>query len=478
VKKKKYSIKPILFFTVFFAVLIFLVLLFIHNEQKRIPPKKQIILISVDTLRGDHLSSFGYPRDTSPHLNRLIKDSNYYINAYPNGCWTMPSHMSLLTGTLPSRHGVNSYWGAPRTQYRALDNSITTLAENLKAHGIKTMKFALLPDELGFASGFEINKCYDPFFTHQVLENVLREIENYKDKNFFLFVHTWMVHAPYSSSHFLDSNKIPPEEFYYIDNFRKLSPAKDRLVEDFRAYLKKINLYNPVDCMALYDSGIYQVDIYIGEIIEKLKKLGIYNELMFIVVSDHGEHFAEHYPNAFYSFHGNEFYEEFVKIPIIIKYPYCYKPGKYAHPVSLIDIFPTIFDFYEFEVPGLVQGESLLKEASQRKEYVISEAISDKGKEKKMIRIGDFKYIVTMNDPTKPGRVNWDEITGRNLFNLKEDPKEQQDLYPHLKYRRKCLDFEKILNRNIKDSVLSHRQVRKTTISNKTRKQLKTLGYL
>ena len=71
------------------------------------PKKTQIILISIDTLRGDHLNSYGYPRETAPHLARLIKDSVYYREANLNGCWTMPSHVSMLTGTLPSRHGVN-----------------------------------------------------------------------------------------------------------------------------------------------------------------------------------------------------------------------------------------------------------------------------------------------------------------------------------------------------------------------------------
>ncbi|UCH97576.1 MAG: sulfatase-like hydrolase/transferase, partial [Candidatus Aminicenantes bacterium] len=71
------------------------------SKQKRI----QVILISIDTLRSDHITPFGYLRDTTPYLSRLVKESVYYTHAYTNGCWTMPSHMSLLTGTLPSRHG-------------------------------------------------------------------------------------------------------------------------------------------------------------------------------------------------------------------------------------------------------------------------------------------------------------------------------------------------------------------------------------
>ena len=152
---------------VFTAILISLVLfLFTLGDKKKMPRKKQIILISIDTLRGDHLSSYGYFRDTSPHLSRLVKDSAYFINAYANGCWTVPSHMSLLTGTLPSRHGINNYWGThPEGKYPQLNDKIKTIAQILKARHIDTIKFVLLPDELGFCKGFDKDNRYDPFFT-------------------------------------------------------------------------------------------------------------------------------------------------------------------------------------------------------------------------------------------------------------------------------------------------------------------------
>ena len=133
-------------------------LLFINCHKEKIIDKKQIILISIDTLRGDHLSSYGYFRNTSPHLSQLIKDSVYYPDAYPNGCWTMPSHMSLLTGTLPSRHGINKDWKTIHNKkYPRLNESLKTIAEILMPLDIKTIKFAQLPNELGFKRGFEIN---------------------------------------------------------------------------------------------------------------------------------------------------------------------------------------------------------------------------------------------------------------------------------------------------------------------------------
>jgi arylsulfatase A-like enzyme len=394
----------------------------------------------------------------------------------------MPSHMSLLTGTLPSRHGVNHYWEPqPGGKYPKLNDKIKTIAEILKTRHMDTIKFVLLPDELGFAKGFDKNYRYDPFFADNTLKNLLQEIENHKEKSFFLFIHTWMVHAPYSHCTFLEKKKVTVENREYIDNFRKLSPAKDRLTKDFEEFLQKNRLFNRDDCLALYDSGIHYVDGCVGKIIDKTKQLGIYKELMFIVVSDHGEHFDEHFPNNFYSYHGKDFFEEFIKVPVIIKYPYKYKSGTFDHPVSLVDVFPTVMDFYEFEIPGFVQGESLLKSGSERKrKIIISEAISEGGFEKKMIRLGNLKYIVTMTTegPLNRERTNWRAVTGRRLFDLKNDPLEQKDLYPDLKFRGICLELEKKLVQIIKHSARSDFQVRETTISKETLKQLKTLGYL
>jgi arylsulfatase A-like enzyme len=231
--------------------------------------------------------------------------------------------------------------------------------------------------------------------------------------------------------------------------------------------------------VTLYDSGIRYVDQYIGKIIRKIKQMGIYKEAMIIVVSDHGEHFAEHYPDKFYSYHGKDFFEEFIKVPIIIKYPFQFKSGKKVdHPVSLVDVFPTLLDFYEIEIPAFVQGDSLLKPHTKRKNYVVSEAISEGDFEKKMIRIGDLKYMITMENPSKPERINWETTTERRLYDLKNDPREQRNLYHHLKYRNTCLRFEKKLARIIKNSAQWNFKQQKTDISNETVEQLKALGYL
>ena len=211
-----------------------------------------------------------------------------------------------------------------------------------------------------------------------------------------------------------------------------------------------------------------------------MKQLGIYRRAMIIVVSDHGEHFEEHNQHMFYDYHGHDYYEEFIKVPIIIKYPHNKLKGKKGlQPVSLIDIVPTILDYYNIKIPAPVQGESLLTAYSKRKRsYIISEAVTDPGIEKKMIRVGNLKYIVTMKNPDKPGRVNWDRIIERKLFNLKDDPMEKSNLYKNLKYRNICHDLEKMLERLVRNSLAAYGPAKDANIDKDTMEHMKELGYL
>ena len=205
-------------------ITVFMILFFMVNcgKQKKI----QVILISIDTLRGDSITPYGYFRDTTPFLSRLVKESVYFPNAYSNGCWTMPSHMSMLTGTLPSRHGVNQGMGAIEVRKAfMLNNAVKMLPEILKVSHpqLTTAKFAKLPGDLGFARGFDINNTFDSFQDEENFEKLLKEFENQQDREFFFFVHTWMVHAPYARSRFLKEGKIDREKREQIDRFRTMT---------------------------------------------------------------------------------------------------------------------------------------------------------------------------------------------------------------------------------------------------------------
>ncbi len=455
-----------------------------HSEKiERFTGKKQIVLISIDTLRADHLGCYGYQRDTSPALDKFAAEAVRYSGAYPNCSWTIPSHVSLLTGTLPSRHGITKTWKEIAAGvYPQVNEVIKNAAQILKQQGnIKTIKYAKLPDGLGFGKGFDINRLVDPFADDKIFNRLLAQFEKNKDKDFFFFIHTWRVHSPYTSSYFLENEKIDPETRRYIDNFREIHKEnKDaEISKDFLAFVRAEGLFNLRDCVDLYDGGIHYVDRYIGRLIAKTKALGIYDDLFFIITSDHGEHFAEHFPNQFYCCHGTNFFEEFIKVPLLIKYPRTAKSKTIDYPVSLIDVLPTLLDYYRVDIPAYVQGESLLQQPTREvSRQIISEGILLSSHEKKMIRIGDLKYIIVMKQPEKPERVNWRGIVGRRLYDLKKDPLEKNNLYEDKKFRQICIDFEKILMRAVKDSAKVDKSMKEVKISADTVKQLKALGYL
>ncbi len=471
--QRKWLIISAIFFISFF-------LLTLQCDKKTGVKKKQIILISIDTLRGDHITPHGYFRDTSPHLAQLVQDAVYYDHAYTNGCWTHPSHMSLLTGTLPSRHGINM----PLADYekmksQKLNESLRNIAEALKPHGVETVKFARLPNVLGFANGFDINNVVDPFQADWAFEWLLKALENQKEKDFFLFIHTWKVHAPYQSSYYLAKERLSAEALYYMENPHKLPQQGPRLTMRYGSFLKENNLFNVRDCVDMYDGGIRYVDGYIGRLIARTKQLGIYNDLMLVVVSDHGEHFAERSNMPFYNWHGKDYYEEFIKVPLIIKYPHhAVRPAKRNEVVSLIDVVPTILDFYDVDIPEFVQGDSLLRARATGKKYIVSEAVSQSNEELKMIRADHMKYIVTMDGPSNRERVNWANVKNRRLYDLKNDPSEMNNVVSDAKYAAHAANLETKLKQILLESSSADRTTGEVTLDKETLEQMQALGYL
>ena len=477
--------KSKLIFLVIFMTTITFRIIGVANDNK---PKIQIVLISLDALRADHLDCYGYSRITSPHISELAKDSILYKRAYPAGCWTMPSHMSILTGTHPSRHGLNSDWGfytSKKKEYPVLNNSIKTIAELLNQKKVFSIKIANLPDEIGFARGFSSSYSLDPFQTEENFNILLKQLEDNANNNFLFFIHTWMIHAPYSNTHFLKNKDLNQSKELFINNYRNAN-GKNGNVDDFVAFLKENQMYNAGDCLDLYDGGIFYVDHYIGRIIEKCKKLNIYNNTLIILVSDHGEHFDDHFPNNFFGIHGWEFYEEFVKSVFIIKYPEKAKmkypkksiSGTIDWPVSLVDVLPTIMEYYKIPVPSYVQGLSLLKMNEKRSnQFIFSEATCKPGEEKKMILNNHMKYIVTMTNPTGPMRSNWKSIVDRKLFNLLADPFEKNNLATDPQYKPVLDEYERKLILHIYQSAKTD-ITKKTKLDKQTIDLLKTLGYI
>ncbi len=286
-----------------------------------------VVLISIDTLRSDHLPAYGYRGVATPNIDALRADSILYERAYSQVPLTLPSHTSILTGMLPGDHGVRDNIG-----FR-LDTKIPTVQELLRKNGYATgaaVSAFVLRHETGIARGFDFfDDDVQPVDGQTVIGRVQREgndtwaasrkwLDAHLGQPFFFFLHLYDPHTPYT----------PPEPYF----------------SRYRSH---------------YDGEIAYSDSVVGEVIADLKQHGVYDKALIILLSDHGEGLNEHGEEE----HGLFLYREALQVPLLVKLPGSRKAGATVRtPVELVDVFPTILDRTATPRPttGHRPGESLL----------------------------------------------------------------------------------------------------------------------
>jgi choline-sulfatase len=290
-------------------------------------PGAPVILISVDTLRADHLPAYGYSKVETPSIDGLQRDSVLFENAYSHCPLTLPSHLSMLTGLLPAEHGVRSNLG-----YRFDGNAHPTLARILRTHGYATgaavSAYVLrgatgINDSLDFfddAVGGDVEWTRDLSLLQrpggETARRALAWVDQVKTRPFFLFLHIYEPHLPYE----------PPE------------PFRSR--------------YG-----ATYDGEIAASDGVVGEFLAQLKRDGIYDRAIILLVSDHGEGLGDHGEQE----HGILLYREVLQVPLLLKLPGSRGAGtRVREPVGLIDIVPTITALLALGASPPLKGVSLL----------------------------------------------------------------------------------------------------------------------
>jgi len=336
------------------AASLIVALLACHDSPPPAPrePIHKIVLISLDTLRADHLGVYGYPRDTTPKLDALAQESFVFDRMLAPAPNTPPSQMSMMTSLYPGRHGFTG-------EGDKLSPAIETLAERLRDAGLRTAGYVdggFLHSVFGFNRGFE---TYD----HrggglaQILPRVFGWLDQHDSEAFFLFVHTYDIHAPYLSP-------APYAGMFHDRPYAgDLVATAKRLDEIF---LKKIEL-DPVDLQHLvdsYDEGIRYTDSQIGRLFEYLEARGRFEDSWIIVTSDHGEEFGEHGSVI----HWQLYYQPNLRIPLIVRPPGGVDgPLRIAGAAELIDILPTLLALVEAEPLEAAQGRSLTSEMSARR---------------------------------------------------------------------------------------------------------------
>ncbi len=335
--------------------------------------KPSVILVSIDSLRADHCTPYGYtphfaPQEqTTPFLAELADDGLLFENASAASPWTLPSHISLFTGQSPREHGV-------RLGRLMLPHRTPNLAGRFDAAGYRTIGVFSAPflhASYGYGPGFDIYEPAEEYLqeganinaitnpklkqmmrvhgladstygnTPRVNEMALHYLDEAAagDEPFFLFLHYWDVHYNY----------IPPVDYAkrFLPDY---SEADAELGENFTPPHgeKKERQYSAEELMrvkALYDAEIRSVDDALAELDAKLEELGIADDVIFCVISDHGDHFGEEHEGETHMFHHRTLYEEVMHVPVVIRAPGRAPAGKrVAGTIGLYDVGPTLLD--------------------------------------------------------------------------------------------------------------------------------------
>jgi arylsulfatase A-like enzyme len=333
-----------------------------------------VLVIVVDTLRADHLSTYGYPRDTSPVIDQIAAEGALFETAYATSSWTQPSHASMLTGRYPYEHLAELY--------RPLDDSYPTVAEALQSRGYRTGAFSanvrVFCQRLGFGRGFQhfedyyqslgnvlvntaLGRVFEFYFLHlglgledeigrlwseDINQNLLRWVDQDSDKPFFVFVNYMDVHDPY----------VPPEP--YRSRFSQSETPGGRInsywgVDGIYVPMTPEQLQGEIDA---YDGAISYVDYRIGQLFEELERRDLTDNLLLFITSDHGESFGEHGLLQ----HTNSLYREVIHVPLIIWWPGHVPQGVRAEqPVTIAAIPATLMELLGSSEPGVFPGPAL-----------------------------------------------------------------------------------------------------------------------
>jgi len=305
-------------------------IIFMRGETEN--RKNNVILISLDTLRADHLGCFGYGRDTSPELDDLARDSVLFRHAFSPSSWTLPVHISLLTSLQISRHRVFRY-------FSRLNPSIPTLADLLRQRGFVTAAITgggFVKSKYGFSKGFDYYRDWGTGGqrgAEKLFQAASHWLNAHGDKPFFLFLHTYQIHNPYANAH--PAGRIflrPDHPWKTLDMIKHLRETKKTPAQITQSQWDNI--------VALYDGEIRYTDqAFVGPLVRRLKELGLYDNTSIILLSDHGEEFNDHGSYG----HGHSLYNELIRVPLIVKLPKSRHAGKTIRkPVGLLDVMPSV----------------------------------------------------------------------------------------------------------------------------------------
>lgn len=423
---------------------------------------RSVVLVSIDTLRADHLGAYGYPRATSPKLDALARESLLFERAYAQAPATAPSHMTLLTGVLPSVHRVISWHSGIE---RTLSDSLPTLATLLQRAGYRTGAHTgggNVDAAFGFDQGFDSFSAV-PWGDLELAGRTLAELaRSAHGKPLFFFAHTYEVHGPYVPPLAYARLFVDPRYAGKIVSSREElvrragTDAWDRLHAPFWAPVDRRDPADVRQLVDLYDAGIRRIDDQLERFLDSMRSVGLDRSAILIVTSDHGEEFMEHGGLQ----HGTRLYEEALHVPLVVRLPGGASPQRRGEVVRLLDVAPTLLRWLGLPVPEHMQGEVLLRDRAGASRPVYAEEIAAG---LQSLRIGDHKYI----------RHGEHEA----LYDLAQDPGEHDSrLTPGARYAWRART-SRILEANLQVAARFEPGAR-PELDPETLRQLRALGYV
>jgi len=391
-------------------------------------PPSPLILITIDTLRADHLGLYGYPRDTSPTLDAIAREGTAFMRCYAQSTATRASHASLFTASSPRTHGVHSNF----EEYGDSPSLMTAL----RASGYSTAGFvssAVLNRSFGlqrqldhFDDATVTAEMNRPEMTErparETLAAALAYIEHLdRNRPFCLWVHLIDPHGPYAAP-------VDPDRFvgdaHAQSGLRPLPLGSTNTgFYDIPKYQILNDVRDPAYYAARYDAEIRYADDALGTFVERLRALDLYDRTLLVVTADHGETLAEPTHRRYFS-HQQVAYEEDARIPLIVREA----DGRRrlaaldtSAVVASIDIAPTILDLLGLDIPGEFEGVSLLRAARNSDEPVFSFGSDVPWEERTIgtqrgVLSGPWRYVLNTLDGVE------------ELYDHRADPQETRNL--------------------------------------------------
>ncbi len=466
------------------------------------PRPEVVVLVSIDTLRADHLGVYGYERFTSPQLDALAAEGAVFEDASAPAPWTLPSHASMLTGLYPARHGVVS-------MATELPENLPTLAAALSRAGFTTAAVVnntwLSRDTYGLTRDFEYYQLVDTPDDHRepnrwVTDTALQWLEEFKGERLFLFVHYFDVHADYASLPAYESLFVSPYDGPFTGDAWQLQIAN--FEDDYIAFCSRE--FDPEKCRfggpdgprpvnentvrqvpndqdlkhleELYDAGIRQLDSEMGRLFAALNEEAYRERALLIITSDHGEEFGDHGRVD----HFLTQYQEVLRVPLIMRGPTIAPGQRINTPVSLVDLVPTVLSMTA--QPPLQNSDgldlTLLFEGEGDRDFLERTQYGEAGggiTYETIVAPGIFPiYSSARRGPFK--LVHEAKTNHAALYNLDSDPTEQRDLsaeHPEIAAQL----GQALMERNNRARPTEH-QGKPVELSTDDLERLRALGYV